>query len=404
MTKLIFHPEKPEQYRAMEALVRDAFWDRFSPGCREHLVVHKMRTSPAAVPELCLAAERGGELVGGIWYADAAIRHVGGETPVLTLGPVAVRTDLQGQGIGSALIRHTLKLASGRARAVVLYGAPAYYGRFGFRPAAEFGVTDPMGGECPALQILPMGGGVPAGAFDEGSVYAVTEDAVRAFDRTFPHRQKHLNSGQLFFAPPGPPPEDPVWRASRELRDRAEKLLRQSGLLEAWEAVGAKIRCVGSFRTDLMMKHRDIDLHVYTDTLDVPRSLKVMAPLLASPETCGSSFVNGAETDEHCLEWHWSRKDDTGNVWTLDVIQILARSRWDGFFEDTAEAVADALTPETRDRILRLKAAAPEDMKICGIEFCKAVLADRVDSWEGFLRWRENNPQGSLMTWRPARG
>ena len=83
------------------------------------------------------------------------------------------------------------------------------------------------------------------------------------------------------------------------------------------------------------------------------------------------------------------------------MIQLPAGSEWDGFFEDTAEAVIDALTPESRRLILELKAAEPDGMNICGIEFCKAVLDDRVRTWEEFLNWRQSNPPETLLRWRP---
>lgn len=401
MGKLIIRPEKPEQYHAMEELVRNAFWDKFSPGCEEHLLIHNLRTSPAAVPELCLAAELDGKLAGGIWYAWAAIHHPDrADTPVLTLGPVAVRPDLQGQGIGSELIRHTLKLAAGRCCAVILYGNPAYYRRFGFRPAAEFGITDSAGEECPAIQVCPMGN-VPSGAFDEGPLYAIRPEEVRAFDLNFPHRQKHLNSGQLFFVPPGPPPDDPVLRQSWELSGQAAKFLRASGILETWESIGAKIRCVGSFRTGLMMKDRDIDLHIYTETLDLPQSLKAINALMNSPRTRKLTYINGADSDEHCLEWHLQMTDDVGSLWTVDLIQIAAGSRLDGFFEDTAEAITGALTPESRKKILELKAAEPTGSNICGVEFCKAVLSGGVTTWDEFQQWRRSDSPEELFSWRP---
>ena len=401
MEKLTIRPEQPGQYHRMEELVREAFWDKYSPGCCEHLVVHNMRTDPAVIPDLCLAAEIAGELVGGIWYAHAAIRHSNGSaTPVFTPGPVAVRPDLQGQGIGSALIRQTLKSAAGRCCAVILYGNPAYYSRFGFRPASEFGITDVRGEECSALQVCPMGA-VPAGAFDEGTVYSVSPEEVRRFDLNFPHWQKHLNSRQLFFVPPCPPPEDPLLKTSWELRNRAACFLRESGLLEAWESIGAKIRCVGSFRSDLMMKDRDMDLHVYTETLDISEAMKALGPLLASGRIRKLTYLNGADTDEHCLEWHLQMRNADGELWTVDIIQILAGSPWDGFFEDAAETILHAMTPESRKQILKLKAAEPDGSNICGIEFCKAVLADHVTTWEEFLQWRKTNPPESLLQWRP---
>jgi len=399
--ELIFRPEVPQQYREMEELVRDAFWDKYSPGCSEHLVVHNFRNYERAVPELCLAAERDGKLVGGIWYALAEIRQGGQSVPVLTMGPVAVRPELQGQGFGSALIRHTLELAKGRAAAVIIYGNLHYYKRFGFRAASDFGITDSEGQECPAILVYPLGDNVPAGAFDEGPVYAVKPEDVHVFDRAFPHRQKHLNSQQLFFAAPTPPPEDKLLRQSWELRQNAALFLRSSGLLEILEGLGAKIRCVGSFRSNLMLNDHDIDLHFYTQTLDAAQVLQALQPIIASPRTQRFTYINGANTDEFCLEWHLVMTDEQNQDWTLDLIQILANSRLDGYFEDTTEAIIDALTPETQRTILELKAAAPPELNICGIEFYKAVLADHVKSWDEFCAWRQNHPLPNIVLWRP---
>lgn len=402
MENLILRPEVSSQYREMEELIRDAFWDRYSPGCSEHYVVHKMRTSPEAVPELCFAAEENGRLAGGIWYAKAVIRNGKGMYPVLTMGPVCVKPERQSQGIGSELIRKTLSLARGKYSAVIIYGNPAYYARFGFRPASDFGITDAEGNICPAILIYPMAEDIPSGAFDEGAVYHVAPEDVRAFDKTFPFRRKHYNSGQLFFYPPELPADDPLLAESQALHRKASEVLRDSRVLEAWESIGGKIRGVGSFRTGLMMKNRDIDLHIYTDSLDVAGSLKALSPVIASERTVSLDYINGADTGEHCLEWHLRLKDREGLVWKIDMIQILAGTKYDGVMEDTAEAVIDALTPESRRQILLLKKDSPESMKICGIEYCKAVIADHMTSWCQFMDWRKHNPPESLMNWKPG--
>ena len=394
MSDPLLRPERPEQFFKMEEIVRDAFWDRFSPGCAEHLVVHRLRTSREVVPELCLAAELDGELAGGIWYAKAVIRSGEKEHRVLTMGPVCVKPVFQSRKIGAALIRKTLVDAAKYASAVVIYGNIAYYGRFGFRPAEDFGITDASGEFCPALLVCPLADDVPAGAFDEGEVYHVTPDEVRAFDRTFPRRRAHLCSSQLFFFPPSPPPDDPLLRASWELRMKAGEVLRKSGVLEAWESIGGSICSVGSFRSDLMAKHRDIDLHIYTDTLDVPQVLKALTPVLGSPQTRGLDYRNGADTDEACLEWHLLLEDDSGKEWKIDMIQILAGSRYDGVIEAETEEVIDALTPELRKRIIALKNGCPPDLDICGIEYCRAVIGGRVSSWPQFLEWRKRNAVG----------
>ena len=401
MGNLILRPEKPSEYRIMEEIVRDAFWDKYCPGCSEHLVVHHLRGSAEAVPELSLAAEENGSPVGGIWYARATIRNGTALHPILTMGPVCVKPNRQSQGIGGALIRRTLADAKGLAPAVLIYGDPDYYRRFGFRAASEFGITDSEGHFHPAILIRPLAEDIPSGAFDEGAVYHVSPEEARAFDKTFPPRQRHYHPGQLFFAQPSPPPEDPLLLASWNLRRRAEAFLRESHVLEAWESIGGKIRGVGSFRSDLMMKHRDIDLHIYTNDLDETRTRRALAPILASERTVGLEFINHADTEEHCLEWHLRRKDDAGEIWKIDMIQILSGTKYDGLIEDTTEAVIGALTPRLRKRILSLKNGCPDDWKICGLEYCKAVIADGVESWSQFLTWRENNPPDSWMNWRP---
>ncbi|MGN0880427.1 MAG: GNAT family N-acetyltransferase [Oligosphaeraceae bacterium] len=406
MSQLTLRPERPEQVTDMEALVRDAFWDRYMPGCDEPLIVHRLRHHPDACPPLCLAAEHDGQLAGGIWYAKAAIRTPdGGSTPLLTFGPVAVRPDLQRQGIGGALIRETLERARQTTDfpGVVIYGSPDYYTRFGFRPAADFGITDAEGNDCPALLALPFADdALPAGAFLEGDVYHVSSADARAFDRQFPHRQAHLRSPQLCLTPFEPPSDDPLVAESQTLRREAEVLLRTHGILELWESLGARIRLVGSMRTGLMMGHRDIDLHLYTDTLDPRRTLDALAPLIAHPSTVKLTYRNLADTDEHCLEWHLFLKDDHGHTWQLDMIQILAGSRLDGFFEDIADAILDALTPDTRRAILALKRDARDAQSHDpGIVYCMAVLGANVRTPQQFRDWRTTVSPDDLIAWRP---
>lgn len=118
--------------------------------------------------------------------------------PVLTMGPVAVAPRFQKRGIGSVLIRSTLELAEkSAAPAVLIYGDPGYYSRFGFEPAEKYGITDAEGGYCPALLIRAFSV-VPAGAFSEGEIYCVSAEEADLFDRNFPPRQKHVLPTQLF--------------------------------------------------------------------------------------------------------------------------------------------------------------------------------------------------------------
>jgi hypothetical protein len=63
----------------------------------------------------------------------------------------------QRQGVGSTLITHTLDQARRLGfRAVLLFGNPAYYSRFGFADATRFGITTHDGYNFPAFMALPM--------------------------------------------------------------------------------------------------------------------------------------------------------------------------------------------------------------------------------------------------------
>ena len=60
--------------------------------------------------------------------------------PALALAPVAVAPERQGCGIGELVVRGCLRRAD-PALPVFVIGDPAFYARFGFEPAAAYGVT-----------------------------------------------------------------------------------------------------------------------------------------------------------------------------------------------------------------------------------------------------------------------
>jgi putative acetyltransferase len=72
------------------------------------------------------------------------------------LSPVGVRPDVQGRGVGGALIRHGIEALARRAvPAVFLEGSPVYYSRFGFEPGADQGFRRPsLRIPKPGFQVL----------------------------------------------------------------------------------------------------------------------------------------------------------------------------------------------------------------------------------------------------------
>ncbi|GEM_PF-211773 len=187
--------ETPADFRPAEELTKQAFWNLHVPGCDEHYLLHLLRGYEAFVPELNFVAEDAGKIVGHIVYAKAEIRlDAGGSAEVLTFGPVSVLPACQRRGIGSRLIRHTLALAKEMGfRAVLIYGDPEYYRRFGFEAAEKFGIGSSGDMVTPALQALELAEGALtgcAGRFFEGSAYDIDPAAAAAFDKDFPVMEK----------------------------------------------------------------------------------------------------------------------------------------------------------------------------------------------------------------------
>lgn len=58
-------------------------------------------------------------------------------------------------------------------------------------------------------------------------------------------------------------------------QQNAWKLLDETGIIPAWERIGATVHLVGSLKSGLLMKSRDIDLHIYTGKLDITESFRL---------------------------------------------------------------------------------------------------------------------------------
>lgn len=186
--------ETPHDYRIVEELTREAFWNLHAPGCNEHYLLHVMRDAGCFVPELDMVAEVEGKVVGNIVYTRAAVIDDGGAAhAVLCFGPIAVLPESQRMGVGRALIEGTTKIAreSGHT-AVLIYGDPSYYSRFGFVAAETFDIGTPDNRYVPGLQALELAPGALAGIsgrFVEDAVYHVDDAAAAEFDKGFPAKE-----------------------------------------------------------------------------------------------------------------------------------------------------------------------------------------------------------------------
>lgn len=197
--------EQEKDYFEVENLTREAFWNRYRPGCFEHLVLHNLRDDACFLPELDYVLEENGRIVANIVYAKGTlVLDDGGETDILLFGPVSVLPECQGKGYGSKLIEFTLdKVQKMGYPAVVITGNPAYYGRFGFESASRHGIYyEGMDRSEEAsffmVKVLNTNGmKALRGTYSDPKCYFVDGEELDTFDKAFPTKVKEILPGQL---------------------------------------------------------------------------------------------------------------------------------------------------------------------------------------------------------------
>ncbi len=122
-----FLPLSDIEPQAVEQLLDAAFGTD-----RVGRTAYRIREGTAAIPSLSFALVEGAALVGTIQCWPVAHRAADGAVrPLVMVGPVAVRPDVQCGGHGRALMAHMLAAAEARADgALMMIGDPEYYGRF----------------------------------------------------------------------------------------------------------------------------------------------------------------------------------------------------------------------------------------------------------------------------------
>jgi predicted N-acetyltransferase YhbS len=202
----IIRLERTEDYREVENLVRESFWNVYGPGCSEHYVIHVLRDDPAFVKELDFVMEQDGRLIGQNMFMKTIIEaDYGRVIPVLTMGPIGIIPELKRKGYGKTLLDYSLKKAAELGYGAVLFeGNIGFYGKCGFTYAREFGIRYhdlPEGADdsfflCKEL-IQGYLDGI-TGVYRTPQGYYVDDSDVEEFDMVFPTKQKLKLPGQLF--------------------------------------------------------------------------------------------------------------------------------------------------------------------------------------------------------------
>lgn len=182
-------------------------------------------------------------------------------------------------------------------------------------------------------------------------------------------------------------------------QQKAFDIIEQCQIKQAWQSIGAQINLIGSLKMGLLVKHRDIDFHIYTSTLDVAQSFAAMAQIAKNPKIVHIEYRNLLNEEDSCLEWHAWYQDE--EEWQIDMIHIVQGSKYAGYFERQAERILAVMSEQQRETILKLKFETPDNVKIAGIEIYQAVIEFGITTFDELQQYRANHPQNGIVEWMP---
>ena len=193
---LTFKVEEKSDNKTVEILTREAFYNdkdlaEKGYGCSEHYMVHLLRFRDG-IKELSIVALLDNEIVGHIIYSKSHIFTDDKRTiNTITFGPVSVAKKYQNQGIGKALIDYSIETAKNLGYgAIIIFGHPNYYPRFGFVPASTYNISTKEGKNFDAFMALELKKDYLSnlsGKFHESNIYdeKLYKREIIIFDKSF---------------------------------------------------------------------------------------------------------------------------------------------------------------------------------------------------------------------------
>ncbi|MDO4187364.1 MAG: N-acetyltransferase [Lachnospiraceae bacterium] len=205
-SNIIIRLERKEEYRIVENLVRESFWNVYRPGCLEHFVLNQLRNDRAFVKELDFVMELDGQIIGQNIFMRADIKtDAGNSIPIMTMGPICISPEFKRKGYGKILLDYSLEKAKEiGCGAICFEGNIEFYGKSGFHYASEYGIRYhglPDGEDASFFLCKELIQGYLDGVTGEYSTpqgYLVDENAAEEFDKQFPAKEKLKLPGQLF--------------------------------------------------------------------------------------------------------------------------------------------------------------------------------------------------------------
>ena len=210
---MIIRLEKPADYRAVEDLTREAFWNVYRPGCTEHYVLHQYRSNPDFIPGLDFVMEEDDRIIGHVMFSKAElILPDGAKKSSWTFGPISIHPDYKRKGYGLQLLQYAL--AEARSMGVgflCMEGNIDFYKHAGFELASRFNIHYhgfPKEEDVPfflAQELIPgwlKDNGITEASYCPPAGYFVADEdpgAFEAYEAAFPAKEKLRLPGQLTY-------------------------------------------------------------------------------------------------------------------------------------------------------------------------------------------------------------
>ena len=203
--------EQPKDYREVENLTREAFWNVYRPGCTEHYVLNQYRTNPDFIPELDFVMEEGDRIIGHIMFSKAELLlEDGSRKASWTFGPISIHPDYKRKGYGLNLLQYALEKARELGVGFLcMEGNIEFYKHAGFDLASKLNIhyhAEPKDAEVPyflAQELVPgwlKSNGINEATYCPPKGYFVADEnpeAFEAYEATFPKKEKLHLPGQL---------------------------------------------------------------------------------------------------------------------------------------------------------------------------------------------------------------
>ena len=200
--------EQPKDYREVESLTREAFWNVYRPGCTEHYVLNQYRTNPDFIPELDFVMEEDGKIIGHIMFSKAElVLDDGTKKPSWTFGPISIHPDYKRKGYGLKLLNYALEKAKELGVGFLcMEGNIEFYKHAGFDLASKKKIhyhAEQRDAEVPyflAQELIPGWlNGIEATYCPPKGYFVADEnpETFEAYEATFPKKEKLRLPGQL---------------------------------------------------------------------------------------------------------------------------------------------------------------------------------------------------------------